>query len=383
MSEKAAVYVRCDGNAVIGAGHIMRCLTITDCMGSETQVTFLCADEASAELVRGRNGKALVLGTDGKNMEEELPVLESLFAEREKEAKKRVILVDSYFVTKEYLQKLGHFGKVIYMDDLCEETYPVDGVINYNAFAGQQEYADRYPGKRCLIGPAFIPLRPQFLQKKEVEDCQERQFEKDEHAEEKSARDGFKKEEYKKDEFHILLTTGGGDKDNIAGKIMDQIYPLFAMANKEKQKKIVLHVIAGQFSPNYAVLQEFAASHEGVEIHSNVQNMGELMRSCNLGITAGGTTVYEMLAVLLPVICFAYAKNQEALVAFVGENQIGYSAGNYHETAKETLKKIADCVNLALEDITAFQKRAKAAGTIVDGLGAQRLAHQIECFYEL
>lgn len=49
MSGKAAVYVRCDGNAVIGAGHIMRCLTITDCMGSETQVTYLCADEASLE----------------------------------------------------------------------------------------------------------------------------------------------------------------------------------------------------------------------------------------------------------------------------------------------------------------------------------------------
>lgn len=356
MEGSAKIYVRCDGNAVIGAGHIMRCLTITDCMSSETEVTYLCADELSAKLVESRGCKVIVLGTDGTGLDTELPVLATLFRDTEEQ---RTILVDSYYVTKTYLAALRSYGRVIYMDDLCEDTFPVDGIINYNAFAEEEEYRKRYPNIPCFVGASYVPLRPQFSVKEQEMAVQQTP---------------------QKKEMHILLTTGGGDQENIAGAILEKVDPLCREYEEKHLCRVVLHVVAGQFSPNYERLQAYAADHTGVLIHSNVQNMGELMRSCQLGITAGGTTIYEMFASHLPVICFAYAKNQEALVRYVGEQKAGFSAGNYHEAPKQTLQKLVAYVKEAMAQPGECTGRAQTAATLVDGLGAERLARAIECF---
>ena len=46
------ILVRADGNAKIGVGHLMRCLTIigayAEMSGSRDDVLFVCADEMSA-----------------------------------------------------------------------------------------------------------------------------------------------------------------------------------------------------------------------------------------------------------------------------------------------------------------------------------------------
>ena len=52
-------YFRADGSAKTGAGHLMRCLTVALELQKLTehpeQVCFLCADEASAELLRSNH----------------------------------------------------------------------------------------------------------------------------------------------------------------------------------------------------------------------------------------------------------------------------------------------------------------------------------------
>lgn len=69
---------RADGNADIGVGHLMRCLTIAEQVGERGHVVFWCADEASAALARARGFAALALGTDYRDMSSELPRLEQL-----------------------------------------------------------------------------------------------------------------------------------------------------------------------------------------------------------------------------------------------------------------------------------------------------------------
>ena len=75
-------YFRADGSAKTGAGHLMRCLTVALELQKLTehpeQVCFLCADEASAELLRSNHMPVKVLGTDPEVLEGELPVLERL-----------------------------------------------------------------------------------------------------------------------------------------------------------------------------------------------------------------------------------------------------------------------------------------------------------------
>lgn len=164
---KKNIIIRADGNAHIGAGHLMRCLAIADALNCRDRVCFWCADEESAELARQRGYKAVSLGTDYRDMLSELPVLEELWTDGDgrEQAVPQTILVDSYYVNAAYLQALRAYGRVFLLEDVPGRSWPVDGVINYNAFAKEEAYRATYGqcGNVCqYIGASYVPLRPSF-----------------------------------------------------------------------------------------------------------------------------------------------------------------------------------------------------------------------------
>ena len=75
------IFLRADGNAKIGMGHLMRLMTVAEHFDRHTRVVFLCADEISAETVRNHGFEARALGTSYQNMESEIPVLQKIMAE--------------------------------------------------------------------------------------------------------------------------------------------------------------------------------------------------------------------------------------------------------------------------------------------------------------
>lgn len=339
--QRKKVIIRADGNAHIGAGHLMRCLTVADALTSRDGVCFWCADEASAELARQRGYEAAALGTDYRDMLSELPRLERLFSSGS--GRTPVILVDSYYVSAAYLQALRAFGKVFLLEDVPGQSWPVDGVINYNAFADPKAYEAIYghSGKvRQYIGPSYVPLRPQFAGRS----CQVREQVR-----------------------QILVTTGGGDRENIAGKILEKLGDMAC----------TIHVISGPYNPHADQLARYAQKHPHVVLHRQVQEMAELMLQCDLAVTAGGTTVYELCALGVPFVCFSYAENQEALADYAGRQGIGLNAGEYHHDPGKTLDNIG---KMAAEAGDWRQRRqmSQRAMELVDGCGAVRLAKAIE-----
>jgi len=306
--------IRADGNAKIGAGHLMRCLTVAEAVknvrsatvlpdgtktgtadGTEagaTDVLFLCADEDSAALARRYGFETGVLNTDYRLMEAELKpmrresvreipekiptvkLLESMEESPEHENREscawdlwikgqdHTILVDSYCVTEDYLRDLKRYGRVFLMDDLQTKAYPVDGVINYNVFADKRIYEQLYEKNtevRLILGGEYIPLRTQF---------QGLEYEAKERVKD------------------VLITTGGGDADNIAGQILNEIY----------DPEICFHVLSGRFNPHFEELKERADSTDNIRIHHDVTDMAGLMQGCDLAVSAGGSTIYELCA---------------------------------------------------------------------------------------
>ena len=63
--------VRADGNAKIGAGHMMRCLTIADALSAQRneskEILFVCGDEQSAELAGNRGYNCLLYAADASD----------------------------------------------------------------------------------------------------------------------------------------------------------------------------------------------------------------------------------------------------------------------------------------------------------------------------
>ena len=151
-------YIRADGNEKIGMGHIMRCLTIADAIKAEgEEVCFLVADEKPVKVIEDRGFQTKILFTYYDEMDVELPqlVLQLSGANRPR------ILIDSYYVTRFYLQNLQLVAQVYLMDDLKTEIYPCDGLVNYNIYGKTLGYEEAYPsGTKLFLGCEYMPLRP-------------------------------------------------------------------------------------------------------------------------------------------------------------------------------------------------------------------------------
>lgn len=341
-------FIRADGNAEIGAGHLMRCLSIAkELQAAGQNVCFVCADEQSAALAEKYGFQTHVLGTDHRNMESELPSWRLLIDNLKKTDcfDKHAILVDSYHVTNPYLTALGQFGYIGLLEDFGTCEYPVDCVINYNAQASLLEYEKLYQGKEVflLIGSDYVPLRRQFRVSPDY--CYH----------------------IRNEVREVLITTGGGDSTNIAGKILEEIY----------DSERIFHLVAGHFNPHFYDLKTLEECHANIRIHHDVTDMAELMRRCDIGLTAGGSTVYELAALGVPFLCFSYADNQEALVQYIGRKEIAGAAGAWNHDAQKTVKEIG---KLFAELCCNREKRAlcsKRERGMVDGYGAVRIAAQL------
>ncbi len=346
---RKSILIRADGNAKIGAGHLMRCLTIAQALENKSQVGFVCADKDSAELALAKGFDAYVLGTDYRQMEQELSLWEGLFGEcnrvaQEKTCQKdRVVLVDSYYVTNAYLEGLSEYGQVVLLDDMCKQPWNVAGLINYNAFATKEMYdllSSPYE-TRYYVGGQYIPIRKEFCDK---------EYQVSERVE------------------NILITTGGGDLENIAGKILEQIWEV----------SCTFHVVTGRFNPHYEELVKKAEACGNVCVYHDVKDMASLMEQCDLAVTAGGTTIYELSAIGVPFVCFSYAENQERLTEYIGNMQMAGYGGAYHKNASETLVSIAKQIEELKSNTKIRLEYSAKERKLVDGEGAKRIAHILQ-----
>lgn len=324
----------------------MRCMTIAGELHRYVdtgEILFICADGQSAELVCDHGYEAFVLGSDPRDMEAELCAW-SCVPHIHKRANS--ILVDSYFVTEHYLQTIRKYGVVTLLDDMGTERFPVDRIINYNAFADREQYEKLYRGSgtELILGSAYVPVRPQF---------REKSYEVREKVE------------------NILITTGGGDIDNIAGRILKAVQETAAGSLAEG---LQYHLIIGRFSPCFEEMKALEELSANVRIYHDVQDMAGLISQCELAITAGGSTVYELAAVGVPFICFSYAENQEKITEYLHREGIAFSAGKYHKDPEAVLRRIAEQTMVLARDHDRrcgcyFRERKLA-----DGMGAERLA---------
>lgn len=337
------IWIRADANPEIGSGHIMRCLSIADaCRALGERVCFILADDGAAALLEGRGQEYLVLGTAYNHMEEELEPgrgeggLQGLLQTQ----KPDLLLVDSYFVTERYFALLRKYVKVIYMDDIPRFDYAVDGIVNYNIYGENMEYNSPSISKRWL-GPAYAPLRTQF---------QRVEYEVRHAAED------------------VLITTGGSDKYNLAGLLLDKVL-------SEKQTgKLRYHVVSGALNPHFAILEALAEKHDNIRLYRNVTDMAELMKRCDIAITAGGSTMYELSAVGVPLLCFSFVDNQERIVEAFWQRGLAAYGGNYLKEQECFAANVAKALAELAADEERRRQYSRRLRAVVDGEGAGRLA---------
>lgn len=350
-------YIRTDANPIIATGHAMRCISIAkEIKRLGEEVTFITADMQAKELIEG-NGFAIVcLDTVWNNLESELNKIVYIIKKNNIER----LLIDSYYVTENYLTQLRKYTRIIYLDDLARFTYPVDILINYNNYAdtlGYEEWAPKTETE-LVLGCLYAPLREEFREIVKTTG---------------------------NDTKNVLVTTGGSDSCHVARNFLQyftQEYCKVGKLNANTQKKqlnlildnIELHVVVGKFNPDKEFLQEIEKDNPNIILHMDVTNMSDLMRKSDLAITAGGSTMYELCACGVPMITYSFADNQ--LLGVKGFEQLGVAKyiGDVRDGEEVLWEKILSSIQFYINNTEIRNKTSYHMQTLVDGYGACRLA---------
>ena len=321
----------------------MRCLAIANELKKSGQTPlFIVADDNSEHLLQLSGYLIVNLHTQWNNLDYEISQITTVLRQH----KITKIIVDTYFVTETYLSALEDLCPVIYIDDLNLFRYPISVVVNYNIYAFDIPYEEIYRGTKTklLLGPQYAPLREEF---QNIEPC---------------IRDTVRK---------ILITVGGSDRYNIAGKILRQI------TADERFSGIEFHVVAGRLNPHIADLRELAEVNPLIHIHQNVTEMAKLMQSCDLAVTAGGSTMYELCACGVPSVCFSWADNQLMSVRAFSEKGIVPCAGDMGVDEVGCICGIIECLYELVGDGGVREMRSSLMRGVADGMGVWNLVKAV------
>lgn len=332
------LYIRVDGNDIIATGHVMRCLAIAEKMRKIGEdVTFILADECPKDIIENRGFRTISLDSDWQNMEAEIPKLRKVIEENKIE----MLLIDSYYVTSKYVEELRKKIKVAYIDDFNDYSLNVDLLINYNIYASVLEYGNI---KNLALGTEFVPLRQEFqnIVAKDVSKVSK-----------------------------ILITSGGTDNYNITDKILSRVKQC------EWFETFTYYVVIGKYNKNKDLLQNKWGNVSNIKLLCDISNMSKYMQMCDVAISAGGTTVYELCASGIPSILYTIADNQLSMARAFQERNLIPWAGDVRIDEEKCLDKIIFYLQQYAVDYERRKNTSEAMQAVVDGKGCQRIAEAI------
>ena len=309
------LWIRADGSADVGLGHVMRSLAVAEQAASRgIDVTWVTAGDpvvTGTLSVRDQQVRTLASADDHGWLED---VNGS-----------DLVLFDGYrFTAHDYVAARRRAGRVGAVDDWGRGEFPVDVVLNPTTT--DVEYAT-LPTTISLLGPRHALIRREFRGRRRGReaasiDC-------------------------------LLLTFGGTDLARLAPRAMELVDGCpFA--------RVLL--LVGPGSPAVDV------APDTVEVVRAPADVGAVFDQADAVVSAAGSTTWELLYLGVPAALVAVADNQSLVLqgALGGDAALAIGSTADFETAFPAA--VADLAEPAIRD-----RLSTNAMALVDGGGAERL----------
>lgn len=353
-----SVIFRADASLTMGAGHVMRCLTLADGLKARgPECVFICREHPGnlLDMIRARGfaAHALPMGGEGDSVEGSPAHAAWLGATREADAEQCLALldgraidwlvVDHYALDARWERRLRPAcRKLMVIDDLADRPHDCDLLLDQNLGRRPEDYADRVPGHcRILAGPVYALLRPEFAALREYS----------------LARRAAPRLE------RLLISLGGVDKDNVTGRVLE------ALKDCVLTDGLRITVVMGARAPWIEEVRSLARGMPwATEVRVDVNDMAGLMADSDLAIGAAGGTAWERACLGLPCLLLVLADNQRP-----GAEALGVAGGVIPLDGGPAL---AGELRLALErflDPARLRDMGIAISRVADGLGVGRV----------
>ncbi|MBR3097986.1 MAG: hypothetical protein IKH18_00245 [Clostridia bacterium] len=335
------VAIVADGNAAIGMGHIMRSGAVAEALReSGLSLCWIASDRSAESLLQAWGYPLFCLDSDYRQITEQAGnILEIL-----KGQTVRFAFFDSYFASNSLFAEVRKYCPVGCFGYGKNYSEGMDLIVPYGISSDREWYRNKFDGTETavLFGSSYVPLRKAFW--------------------------NAGKKDLSGEPKRLMITCGGTDPLNITGKLVKAI--------RENGMEIRLDVIAGRFFDS-EMLEESCAGCSQVTIHKGLNDLSELMRHADLAVSAGGMTLYELMASYVPTVAFSMADNQagnrllDGSVVWCGDIRDGKGLNcRTVEIIVENLKRL----------ISSPEDRAELADRgyrQCDGNGARRIARAV------
>lgn len=326
-------------------GHIMRTLVMAEVLREQHTVSYICNPMAEYRLgvdyLRDKGYEVLFL-----DMEQEINAKEyALQQATETDLSKRVgekdqgetyvkqskaitgdcLIVDSYEARESWLTFWRQqYRCILYMDDLFNLSY-YDCDILLNKSPGVERLSYPVPSQcQLLLGTKYALIR------KEFRDACIKHMDENKNLSKKTLE--------QQQVNHLLLTMGGSDPAEATSKILPWLLEGDWFTKHENH---YLHVVVGSgFSfGQRQLVEKMAARWSRLCVHIQ-PDMANLMKQCQMAITAGGGTVQELAVMGIPMIKVEIAENQKDLVNL--EMPFLIEAGQINQLTKDSFMAMVE-----------------------------------------
>lgn len=341
------LFIRVDGNKKLGIGHMMRCLAIAEeAIRQGLECTFIVSDEESRQIINNFGFNIICLNNKWNDLNKEIDILLQVINKH----KIKLLLIDSYYITRKYIEIIGNNTKLIYLGDLKYYAENITCLINYNNYCNKFNYNNMFKNSKTklLLGIKYTPLRKEFNNIKLIP---------------------------RSTVSNILITTGGTDTYNIAGKLAKYFI------DKRSEKDICFNIVVGSLNENLDFLNSFEKKNKNVKLYINTKNMAKLMINSDIAISAGGSTLYELSSCGIPTICYAFVDNQLDSINEFMNSETMISVGDIRGREDECIGLIYEKVQFLKDNYDIRKKMSNIMQNLVDGKGAYRIVKEIDMLF--
>jgi UDP-2,4-diacetamido-2,4,6-trideoxy-beta-L-altropyranose hydrolase len=357
------IVFRADASTLIGAGHVMRCLTLAQNLRVKGHnCHFICREHPGnliglisakgfyvSSLPYNKRGKfddlneeaGLEKGWLGSSWQYDADLVVNCIEKLQADW----LIVDHYALDINWESKVRPYvDKIFAIDDLSNRAHSCEILLDQTFGKHPVEYQNLVPRNcRLLVGSEYALLRPEFAKLRGLS-LSRRQ---------------------NKGINSILVTLGGVDRDNITGIVIEAI----RLSGFAKNTDIT--VVMGKSSPWIEEIQTLASDLDRITVKVDVSNMAELMKDSDLCIGAAGSTAWERCCLGLPSIMLVLADNQKEIALQL--NNAGAAI-----LCKNSIEDISDALLDLYEDQARLIKMGRIASAICDGIGVERAVLTME-----
>ena len=297
--KKPKVVIRADGNREIGFGHVFRCLALAQMLNKDFECWFYIQNPEpflKAEIEKVVYGINELPNESNFGIEARQLTQHALNGDE-------IVVLDGYHFDLDYQKAIKANGNpLVFIDDLAEQHFVADVVINHAGGIQENEYSiESYT--KLLLGPRYALIRTPFVDRAKETRILKKQIEK------------------------VFISLGG----IVQNKLIEDI--LEGLMNLSESREINILGGSEEIKESYASSNleslGFKINHYTGLDDKEVLN---LMGRCQLAIAPASTLSYELISVGIGIITGYTYHNQVKMYNGLINNDVVIGVGNIKET---------------------------------------------------